>query len=486
MHTRQESEIVLSAQSGNRNAFEQLVLRYQNLITSLAFSKTGDLQRSEDIAQQAFLIAWEKRADLIEPEKFGSWLRSIAGNVLLNSNRKSKRIARAEVSMELDQTPGNEPGLDQVSTMEQQELLWASLKNIPEQYREPLILFYREEKSVAQVAELMGLSNDAVKQRLSRGRAMLKVEVEQFVEDLLGSTKPSASFAAAVLASLPATASAVGKAAVQSGTALGAKSMLGKLGLLFSGPLLGAAGGLLGTGMGVAGAWYGIKQAEKQATSEEEKKLLRWFFKTILILTLAFAAFTIAAALVSPVGNTGMFIMISSVLYTLVIVGFVFRFTNQQRELHAIHGKPEYLNESKSTYETPATATGYRFSILGASFGMWAWLLVLAAVNSNWIVLSVALITMIGHVGWRLAIADQFTTVVSQMRNHVSNIMINTVLAAVIVSAADWFGLPINYDGVSGWTMGLFVLMIGLACAAGISVGATSIEKRNLKSGASK
>ena len=186
MHTRQESEIVLSAQSGNRNAFEQLVLRYQNLITSLAFSKTGDLQRSEDIAQQAFLIAWEKRADLIEPEKFGSWLRSIAGNVLLNSNRKSKRIARAEVSMELDQTPGNEPGLDQVSTMEQQELLWASLKNIPEQYREPLILFYREEKSVAQVAELMGLSNDAVKQRLSRGRAMLKVEVEQFVEDLLG------------------------------------------------------------------------------------------------------------------------------------------------------------------------------------------------------------------------------------------------------------------------------------------------------------
>ena len=64
------------------------------------------------------------------------------------------------------------------SRAEQNELLWNSLNQIPLEYREPLVLFYREDLSVAAVAQQLELSSDVVKQRLSRGRKMLKQEIE--------------------------------------------------------------------------------------------------------------------------------------------------------------------------------------------------------------------------------------------------------------------------------------------------------------------
>ncbi len=103
MLDRRESDLVRAAQDGNKSAFGKLVERYQNLVTSIALSRTGDLQRSEDIAQQAFLVAWQKRAELRDPSRFGGWLRSIARNVTLNSNRKSNRLDRSAQSLD-DQT----------------------------------------------------------------------------------------------------------------------------------------------------------------------------------------------------------------------------------------------------------------------------------------------------------------------------------------------------------------------------------------------
>ena len=64
-------------------------------------------------------------------------------------------------------------------------MLWSTLERIPVEYREPMILFYREQKSVRAVAELLGLSEDAVKQRLRRGRAMVKEEIRTLVEEIL-------------------------------------------------------------------------------------------------------------------------------------------------------------------------------------------------------------------------------------------------------------------------------------------------------------
>ena len=65
---------------------------------------------------------------------------------------------------------------------EEEAILWRSLEQIPETYREPLVLFYREHQSLERVAAILELSEETARQRLSRGRKLLQERVVAFVE----------------------------------------------------------------------------------------------------------------------------------------------------------------------------------------------------------------------------------------------------------------------------------------------------------------
>ena len=69
-----DAELVGETLSGNRDAFGQIVSRYQSLVCSLAYSATGSLGQSEDLAQETFLTAWKQLRDLREPAKLRAWL----------------------------------------------------------------------------------------------------------------------------------------------------------------------------------------------------------------------------------------------------------------------------------------------------------------------------------------------------------------------------------------------------------------------------
>lgn len=104
--------------------------------------------------------------------------------------------------------------------------LWRALERVPVLYREPLVLYYRENRSIEHVAGALDLTEDAVKQRLARGRKMLQEQALAFVEGALARTTPGRAFTVGVLAMLPALAPApvkaagVGAAAVAQGSAL--------------------------------------------------------------------------------------------------------------------------------------------------------------------------------------------------------------------------------------------------------------------------
>src|SRR5436190_11861125 len=188
--TASDEQLWRLACEGDREAFTRIVKRYQTLVCSVAYSACGALGTSEDMAQETFITAWHQLKDLREPSKLRQWLCGIVRNVAVNSVRRNLRrggepepldVATSEPSMETDPAA-------QAITREEETLLWRTLAEMPASYREPLVLFYREEQSVAEVAMQLDLTEDTVRQRLSRGRAMLREEMAALVESTLTRT----------------------------------------------------------------------------------------------------------------------------------------------------------------------------------------------------------------------------------------------------------------------------------------------------------
>lgn len=244
MDPRDDAELVLASAHGDRDAFGTIVVRYQNLICSLAFSALGDLSRSEDVAQETFLAAWKNLVQLREPSRFRSWLCGIARNQIRQTLRAEARepAHRAEPLEDTDPwVPSTPPSAEQAISDEEAGILWRTLQHLPETYRVPLVLYYREQRSIEAVAQHLELSEPAVRQRLSRGRRLLEEEVLKFVESALSRSSPNHGFTRAVIAALPGAAAA--KPAALAGAA--GKGVSGFL----SGPVLASAAAMVGASL---------------------------------------------------------------------------------------------------------------------------------------------------------------------------------------------------------------------------------------------
>lgn len=275
-------ELLDRTSRGDSTAFGQLVARHQSLVCAVAYSIVGDLARSEDVAQEAFVAAWQKLSQLHDLAKFKSWLCGITRNLAFLAIRKEHATERLDAHLPLaaaQPTPA-----EQAVSREEETLVWSALEALPETYREPLVLYYRDDESIARVAEALELSEDAVKQRLARGREMLRSEIAATVERALKRSGPGVIFTLSVLGALPgigaasasaATIGAAGKAAVPLAAATVKAGMLAAL--------LGSLGGVAG---GAFGAWASWKTARYQ----RERDLYR---RSIIIYVVGLAIFIV-------------------------------------------------------------------------------------------------------------------------------------------------------------------------------------------------
>src|ERR1039458_2825173 len=86
-----DTEVVAECLAGRPDAFGRIVERYQSLICSVAYSATGSLSQSEDLAQETFVTAWKQLPELREPAKLRSWLCGIARNLIGKALRRDGR-----------------------------------------------------------------------------------------------------------------------------------------------------------------------------------------------------------------------------------------------------------------------------------------------------------------------------------------------------------------------------------------------------------
>lgn len=165
------------ARRGDKFAFGQLIEAYQGPVYNLAYRMLGNSGEAEEAAQEAFIRAYT-RLDSYDPtHKFSTWLLSITSNYCIDQIRK-----RRAVLLSIDEPLPPHPALHSDNNkgpeaayvaQEREELVQDLLKELPEEYRQAVVLRYWYDMAYEEIAEVQKTTVSAVKSRLFRARRML-------------------------------------------------------------------------------------------------------------------------------------------------------------------------------------------------------------------------------------------------------------------------------------------------------------------------
>jgi RNA polymerase sigma-70 factor, ECF subfamily len=164
------TEAAAARQVDARALLERLFAEYQTPILNYLYRLVGDPALAEDLTQEAFTRAWRSRASLLNVDNPRAWLYRIATNAARDHARRGRLLAWLPLSSADSVLAHNGP---EEAGSEHDAMRQALLKLTPD-YRIPLVLFTCQEFSLAEIAVALGISPDAVKQRLVRARQQLR------------------------------------------------------------------------------------------------------------------------------------------------------------------------------------------------------------------------------------------------------------------------------------------------------------------------
>ncbi len=298
---------------GDAESFRTIVQRHQSAVTAVAYGVLGDFSACQDVAQEAFWVAWNDCRKLLDADRLCGWLCGIARNLAKQWLRQQDPSTRQlDFSAESQDDPSIDPATATIAA-EEADLVWSSLSELPELYREPLVLFYRQSQSVAEVAAALEISADTVRQRLSRGRVLLRDHIAELVGDVLDRSRPGKSFTAKVMAGIVG-----GTAALKAGTASAAGTAASSVvaarhqrrlrhGIRRRGRRRG------GSRRWVRRHWFGTWLPSELAPTMTERDYLRRIGRRVLFMSMLYAVFLLA---LTPL----LFVKFGWILYVALVV----------------------------------------------------------------------------------------------------------------------------------------------------------------------
>ena len=181
MTREQEALTVQRVLDGNADEYEKLVLEYQKNVYNLALRMTGDPEDAADMAQEAFIKAYNSLSGYRGDSKFSVWLYRIVSNVCLGLLRGKKR--RQTVSLSVTDDDGEDTELDIADESQSPERIFEramtrdavrrGLAALTPEYRQILILRELQGMSYEEIAAVLGLESGTVKSRIFRARKKL-------------------------------------------------------------------------------------------------------------------------------------------------------------------------------------------------------------------------------------------------------------------------------------------------------------------------
>lgn len=176
--TQSDAQLVQETLDGDKEAFALLVARYEGSVRAAVMNIVRKPPDADDIAQHAFVRAWEQLPALRNPKVFGPWLMKIARRCALD---RLKRQQSLRLSDGLDQMAAHERN-GQLG--EQNQRLLEAIQKLPKTERQVVMLRYFGPHSVREVAEMVNRSVGTVTKQLSRAHKRLKHRLQELKHEI--------------------------------------------------------------------------------------------------------------------------------------------------------------------------------------------------------------------------------------------------------------------------------------------------------------
>lgn len=179
-----DAELVRQTLAGRPHAYEELVRRWAGRVTALCHAKLGCASAADDVAQEALLRAYRALPSLAEPDKFGAWLCRIAQHACLNVLKSKQRGQVPFSALGPDQDPaeylcGPEPDADHEARLDD---LRGAVEALPDVYREVVRLYYHQDVTYQELADVLGVSAATVNARLTKARVLLRERLSRHAD----------------------------------------------------------------------------------------------------------------------------------------------------------------------------------------------------------------------------------------------------------------------------------------------------------------
>ena len=175
------SELVKKSQLGEKAAFEQLVIRHQELVFSLAYKLTGNREMANDVAQESFIRAWKAIEKFRGDSTFSTWIYRITVNTAWTLRKKAKK----HNTLNIDDTyepividEKKDPELVAINS-DLSSVLINALDMLPIEQRIIVELKNIEGRSHKEIADYLDISVTAAKVRLHRAHQKLRIILEE-------------------------------------------------------------------------------------------------------------------------------------------------------------------------------------------------------------------------------------------------------------------------------------------------------------------
>lgn len=178
MSWEEVTELVLRAQAGDREAYGELVRRFQGAVYAMALTRVHDPLEAQELAQEVFVHGMRKLPQLRDPRCFAGWLRRITARMAINRMTRKGPVVGAEPEL-LDNVEGRVRGpVEEIERTEAKAELHAGLKQLKDLDRQTLEAFYLRGRSLKQMSREFETPVGTIKRRLHVARLRLKAVLE--------------------------------------------------------------------------------------------------------------------------------------------------------------------------------------------------------------------------------------------------------------------------------------------------------------------